>query len=48
MLAAVKRDFAQARLPGWADRLVGRHMVLALLILSFAALVAIFIAVLSS
>lgn len=34
LLAAVKRDFARARLPGWADRLVGRHMVLALLLLA--------------
>ena len=33
-LAALKRDFAGARLPGWADRLVGRHMVAALLLLA--------------
>ncbi|ARU16369.1 hypothetical protein A9D14_09425 [Croceicoccus marinus] len=33
-LALWKRDFAQARLPQWADRLVGRHMVIALLMLA--------------
>ncbi len=33
-LAVWKRDFASARLPQWADRLVGRHMVAALLVLA--------------
>lgn len=34
LLAVWKRDFASARLPQWSDRLVGRHMVAALLMLA--------------